>query len=303
LKLVFALLFLVSFSISAQEYVDLFRIGYSQTLKNNFENTNASTNVESFDIGFTFPVVLNKNHALITGADFSLNSLQLFPTAEITNLYSTNLKLGLASTWSKKWSSTLVLLPKIASDYKNISNDDFYLGGFALLKYKRNDNLKYRFGLYGSQEAFGLFTTPIIGWYYLSPNKRFEMDLSLPISADVSYKLGTITIGIDYFGIGRSYNVNSKNTSKMYADLSSLEFASYVQFNTFNESLLLRAKAGYSSNNYEMYAENDEIDLGISAFTFGDNRTQLNPNLQGSIFLKVEAIYRFHITKLDNKKD
>tara|TARA_R100000935_G_C2824203_1_gene161413 strand:- start:580 stop:1461 length:882 start_codon:yes stop_codon:yes gene_type:complete len=293
----------VSFSISAQEYVDLFRIGYSQTLKNNFENTNASTNVESFDIGFTFPVVLNKNHALITGADFSLNSLQLFPTAEITNLYSTNLKLGLASTWSKKWSSTLVLLPKIASDYKNISNDDFYLGGFALLKYKRNDNLKYRFGLYGSQEAFGLFTTPIIGWYYLSPNKRFEMDLSLPISADVSYKLGTITIGIDYFGIGRSYNVNSKNTSKMYADLSSLEFASYVQFNTFNESLLLRAKAGYSSNNYEMYAENDEIDLGISAFTFGDNRTQLNPNLQGSIFLKVEAIYRFHITKLDNKKD
>ncbi|MAP80319.1 MAG: hypothetical protein CL526_04430 [Aequorivita sp.] len=293
----------MSFSISAQEYVDLFRIGYSQTLKNNFENTNASTNVESFDIGFTFPVVLNKNHALITGADFSLNSLQLFPTAEITNLYSTNLKLGLASTWSKKWSSTLVLLPKIASDYKNISNDDFYLGGFALLKYKRNDNLKYRFGLYGSQEAFGLFTTPIIGWYYLSPNKRFEMDLSLPISADVSYKLGTITIGIDYFGIGRSYNVNSKNTSKMYADLSSLEFASYVQFNTFNESLLLRAKAGYSSNNYEMYAENDEIDLGISAFTFGDNRTQLNPNLQGSIFLKVEAIYRFHITKLDNKKD
>lgn len=303
MKLVFALLFLVSFSISAQEYVDLFRIGYSQTLKNNFENTNASTNVESFDIGFTFPVVLNKNHALITGADFSLNSLQLFPTAEITNLYSTNLKLGLASTWSKKWSSTLVLLPKIASDYKNISNDDFYLGGFALLKYKRNDNLKYRFGLYGSQEAFGLFTTPIIGWYYLSPNKRFEMDLSLPISADVSYKLGTITIGIDYFGIGRSYNVNSKNASKMYADLSSLEFASYVQFNTFNESLLLRAKAGCSSNNYEMYAENDEIDLGISAFTFGDNRTQLNPNLQGSIFLKVEAIYRFHITKLDNKKD
>lgn len=293
----------MSFSISAQEYVDLFRIGYSQTLNNNFENTNASTNVESFDIGFTFPVVLNKNHALITGADFSLNSLQLFPDAEFTNLYSTNLKLGLASTWTHKWSTTIVLLPKIASDYKNISGDDFYLGGLALLKFKRNDNLKYRFGIYGSQEAFGLFTTPIIGWYYFSPNKRFEMDMSLPISADVSYKLGTTTIGIDYFGIGRSYKVNSENAPKMYADLSSLEFASYVQFNTFNESLLLRAKAGYSSNNYEMYAENDKIDLGISAFTFGDNRTQLNPNLRGGIFLKVEAIYRFHITNSDNKKN
>jgi len=234
---------------------------------------------------------------LITGADFSRNNLQLFPEAEYTSLYSTNLKLGMASTWSDKWSTTIVLLPKIASDYKNISGDDFYLGGFALLKLKKNENLKYRFGIYASQEAFGLFTTPILGWYYLSPNKRFEMDMSLPISADVSYKLGITTVGMDYFGIGRSYKVHYENLPTLYADLSSLEFAGYLQFNTLEESVLLRAKLGYSSNNYEMYAEGEKMDLGVSAFSFGDDRTQLNPSLNGGIFFKLEAIYRFHIKK------
>jgi len=297
LKKLLLLTFLFSFSLSAQEYVDLFRVGYGQTFNNDFEGTDSSTYVKFFDVGFTFPVVLNENHALITGADFSRNNLQLFPEAEYTSLYSTNLKLGLASTWSEKWSSTIVLLPKIASDYKNISGDDFYLGGFALLKLKKNENLKYRFGVYASQEAFGLFTTPIIGWYYLSPNKRFEMDMSLPISADISYNLGITTVGMDYFGIGRSYNVHYENSPTLYADLSSLEFAGYLQFNALEESVLLRAKLGYSSNNYEMYAEGEKMDLGVSAFSFGDDRTQLNPSLNGGVFFKLEAIYRFHIPK------
>lgn len=297
MKKLLLLFFLFPFFSSAQEYVDVFRIGYGQTLNNDFEGVDSSTNVKFFDAGLTFPVVLNKNHALITGADVSINNVQLFPEAEYTALYSTNLKLGLASTWSEKWSTTIVLLPKIASDYKKISGDDFYLGGFALLKLKKNENLKYRFGVYASQEAFGLFTTPILGWYYLSPNKRFEMDMSLPISADVSYKLGSTTVGMDYFGIGRSYNVHYENLPTIYADLSSLEFAGYLQFNVLEESVLLRAKVGYSSNNYEMYAEGDKIDLGVSAFSFGDNRKQLNPSLNGGVFLKFEAIYRFHINE------
>lgn len=295
MKKILPLFFLCSYALSAQEYVDLFRVGYGQTFNNDFEGAHSSTYVRFFDAGFTFPVVLNENHALITGADFSRNNLQLFPEAEYTSLYSTNLKLGMASTWSDKWSTTLVLLPKIASDYKNISGNDFYMGGFALLKLKKNEHLKYRFGVYASQEAFGLFTTPILGWYYLSPNKRFEMDMSLPISADISYKFGNASVGMDYFGIGRSYKVHYENSPTLYADLSSLEFAGYLQFNALEESVLLRAKLGYSSNNYEMYAEGEKMDLGISAFSFGDDRTQLNPSLNGGVFLKFEAIYRFHI--------
>jgi len=284
----------------AQDYVDIFRIGYGETFNNDFEGTNSSTSIRSFEVGLTFPVVLNDNHAFITGADFSTNNLQLFPEAERTSLYSTNIKLGLASTYSERWSSTIVLLPKIASDYNDISSDDFYLGGFALLKLQKKENLIYRFGVYGSQEAFGFFTTPIIGWYYLSPNKKFEMDISLPISADVSYDLGKTTIGMDYFGIGRSFNIKKENQPDTYVDLSSLEFAAYWQFNFLDKSVLLRTKLGYSSNNYEVYTDGETIDLGLSAFSFGDDRTQLNPEMKGGFFAKIEAIYRFNLpTKQD----
>jgi hypothetical protein len=277
--------------------VDLLRIGFGQTFNNEFENTDSSTQVKSFEADLTFPVQLSEKNVLITGAAFSRNSLQLFPDADFTGLLSTTLKLGLATTYNEKWSSTIVLLPKLASDYKNISGDDFYIGAFGLLNLNKSENLIYRFGAYASSEAFGIFATPIIGWYYISPNGRFEMDMSLPISADMNYCLGATTIGIDYFGIGRSFNITADNTPDVYVDLSSLDFASYIQFNALGRSVLLRAKFGYSSNDYEVYAKGEEIGFGLSAFSFGDNRTQLNPTIKGGFFLKFEAIYRFQLVK------
>jgi hypothetical protein len=293
-KIAYCFLLFTSISFS-QEYVDLLKIGYGKTLNNDFEGTSQSTTVQFFEADFTYPIVLNEKNTFITGASFNQNKLQLFPEAEHTNLYSTLLKIGLASTFNDRWSGTIVLLPKIASDYRQISGDDFYFGGIGLLKFQKTEHLKYRFGIYATSEAFGLFTTPIIGWYYLSPNKKFEMDMSLPIAADVNYDVGFATIGIDYFGIGRSYNLEKENQAKVYVDQSSLEFAGYIQFNTLQKSVLLRAKAGYATSNYEVYADGDTIDLGISAFSFGDNRTPLNPDLSGGLFLKFEAIYRFHI--------
>jgi len=286
---------------SAQDYVDLLRIGYSYAPTTNFEGMDEGTEIQIFEGGLTFPVVINERHALITGADFSLNHLQLFPQTNATSLYSSTLKLGMASTWTEKWSTTVVLLPKLASDYKHITSSDFYMGLFAVLKFQKKENLIYRFGFYGSQEAFGPFTTPILGWYYLSPNKRFEMDMSLPIAADISYKFDFATLGMDYFGIGRSFRVHYENAPTLYADLSSLEFAAYLQFNTWSENVMLRTKIGYATNDYEMYLDGEKMDLGISAFSFGDDRVQLNPSINGGIYFKVEAIYRFHIGKSDSK--
>ena len=287
----------------AQNYADLLRIGYGQTFNNDFENSDNSTQVKSVEADLTFPVPLNEKHVLITGGSFSRNNLQLYPNDDFTSLISTTLKAGLASTYNEKWSSTVVFLPKIASDYKNITGDDFYFGGFAVVKLKKSDNLTYRFGAYGSTEAFGFFSTPIFGWYYLSPNGRFEMDMSLPISGDINYCLGATTIGFDYFGIGRSFNITETDAPDVYVDLSSLEFASYIQFNTLGNSVLLRAKFGYSSNDYEVYRQGEKIDFGLSAFSFGDDRTQLNPTIGGGLFLKFEAIYRFHLGSDPEEKD
>jgi len=295
-KILFYLLFYPTL-VLAQDYIDLFKTGYGKTFNNRFSNSSEETEVTTFDANLTYPLVLSDKNTGITGASFNSGNLQLFPNSGNTSLYSTTLKIGLATTINEKWSSTIVLLPKIASDYKNITGDDFYIGGYAVLKQKKKENLIYRFGLYASSEAFGIFSTPIIGWYYLSPNNKFEMDVSMPIAADINYTLGFARVGVDYYGIGRSYNLNQGTLPKQYVDQSSLEFLGYLQFNALKNSLLIRAKAGYATSNYEVYADGDTIDFGLSAFSFGDNRTQLNPDISGGLLLKFEAIYRFHLSK------
>lgn len=302
LKLLFWGILFLSISLQAQDYVDLLRIGYGKTLGNTFENNLGETKVTTFEADATLPLPLSEKLVLITGGIFGYNSLDLYPNTESTSLFSTALKLGLASTFNDRWSSTLVLLPKVASDYKNITADDFYLGFFGSLKYRRSEHFTYRFGVYASQEAFGAFTTPIFGWYYFSPSKRFEMDVSLPISVDINYRLGKLTVGMDYFGIGRSFNLTGAEDPEVYVDLSSLEFAAYVQTKFINTNLLLRGKIGYSSNDFEVYAQGDKIDLGLSAFSFGNDRTQLNPDLGGGIFLKFEVLYRFQLPNNENEK-
>lgn len=301
MKKYFLLLLIIPWHGNSQEYADLLKVAYGQTFNNEFTDASGSTYVKSLEADCTFPVILSEKNVLITGLAFSRNNLQLFPGGDYTSLYSTTGKFGIATKYNEKWSSTVVLLPKFASDYRHISGDDFYIGGFAVLKLKRSEKLTYRLGVYATSEAFGMFTTPIIGAYYLSADNRFEMDLSLPISADINYCLGITTLGVDYYGIGRSFNITETDIPPAYVDLSSLEFAGYLQFNTLQKSVLLRIKLGYSSNNYEVYPQGEKIDLGLSAFSFGDERTQLNPELSGGVFLRFEAIYRFHFPSKDKE--
>ena len=178
--LIFVVLFLPVSGL-AQDYIDILKVGYGDTLNNTFEGSNGSTHVSVLEADLTFPIVIGTNNALITGIIFSQNRLQLYPSENVeevsfTNLYSTTLKLGISSKFNEKWGMTLILLPKIASDYNSFSSNDFFFGGLGILKLQKRENLVYRFGVYSTSEAFGFYTTPIIGWYSLSKNKKFEME-------------------------------------------------------------------------------------------------------------------------------
>ncbi len=296
-QFIFCLVFLPITSI-AQDYVDIFKFGYSYTDQAKFEDTNENTPINAFNAAVTFPIELSSKHVFLTGIDLSSHNLWLSPEYnQSTTLYNTLLKVGLATTFSEKWSSTFVLLPKIASDYKTISGDDFNFGIYAIAKLKKSEYFKFRFGLYASTELFGVFATPIVGAYYLSPHKRFEIDASLPITAAVNYHFERMSIGFDYFAIGRSYNISQETSTPVYVDQRPIEASTYIQFGLVENSILLRAKLGYSNNTNEVYAQGDRLNYRISAFSFGDNRTQLNSDILGSVFLKFEAIYRIHFKK------
>ena len=152
--------------------------------------------------------------------------------------------------------------------------------------------------MYASTEAFSIFTTPIFGLYYTSPNERLEINLSLPIATDINYRISKNTaIGFDYIGLGDSYKfMGENNLDQYYTQNNSLEFSTYLQYGIFNKSVLLTFKSGYSTNKFEVYSIDEKIDLALSSFRFGDHRTQLNTNLTSSIFFKIGAKYRFYFT-------
>ncbi len=292
-KLIVLLLFAPLF-MQAQQYIDILKIDYGTAFNSAFNEANSSTDINTFNMGLTVPIVLNDKHALLTGVNFRMDKLQLFPTAKHTTLYGTTLKLGLSTTLSKTWSSKIILLPKIASDYKNISTKDLFMGGIVLFEKRKNKNLKFSFGAYASTEAFSVFATPVFGIYYKNSTNGLVINALLPNAFDISYPVKNTRIGFDFSGIVRSFNLTQDNESSLYVEKNPLEFSGYLQFNALPKKVLLRAKIGYTTNTYGVYADGEKVDLMLPLIGIGDHRTQLNPIMSGGLFIRIEAIYRLH---------
>jgi hypothetical protein len=296
-KIIQLLFLLLPFLCNAQEYIDLFSINYGKSQKTTFGNSSINTSISTFQTNLTLPVVLDEKYIAITGINFSSYNLQLLPDSDNNHLYSTAIRAGLSIKHSEHWSGIYLFLPKIASDYVHLSSEDLYLGGLAMLKYKKNKNFGYTIGLYGSTEAFGVAMTPIIGLYYHSPDTRFEMNLFLPDNADFNYSLTDKTkIGVDFQGHGNSYKLTTDDIRSTYAENRSIDLSSYVQRSVFNKKILLRLKMGYYLNQFNVFPIDQQLDLQILVLKFGDKRTKLFEDSSNILFFKMEAIFRFDLS-------
>ena len=133
--------------------------------------------------------------------------------------------------------------------------------------------------------------------YYVSKNKTFEANLNLPITGDINYKIAAKSwVGLRFDGLGTTYYLYNKmnNSSDAYVSKTSNELISYLRFQ-LSKSLYLNTKIGYAiSRNYKVFDANDKIDFALTAFYFGDNRTQLNTRFKDGAVFKMELFYRLH---------
>jgi len=279
----------------AQDYVDLARFHYSTTPENDFDSIPGNTKVDDFGLDVTLPIKLNEGNVLLTGFNIDQITTKLHPESNVSTLSTVNLKVGYNKKHSDKWSGTYLLLPKLSSDFKNINSKDFQLGALVLMKYNKKANLKYNIGAYYNAELFGPFLVPLLGLYYKSENEKFEANLTLPIWADVNYKISKIVkVGANFSAFVRSYNLSENNS---YVVKKSNDLFGYLQFN-LTKNILLQTKAGYSiGRSYKVYNSGDEADLAVSAFRFGDDRILLNPTFKNGLIFKMRLIYRFHLEK------
>jgi hypothetical protein len=277
----------------AQNYVDLAKFYYGSTPTNIFDSIGGNTTVEEFGVDLTTPIKLNDNNVFVTGVMLEQIKVKLHPLTNPQTISTINLKVGFNKIHSEKLSGTYMILPKLSSDFKSLSSKDFQLGALILMKFKKNEDLKYNGGIYYNQELFGPFFVPLLGLYYKSPNKKFETNITLPIWADINYQLANwLNIGSNFNAGVRSYNLSENNA---YVVKKTNEIFGYLQFN-INKSILIQTKAGYTiGRSYRTYNTNDKTDVGISAFRFGDNRTVLNPDFNDGAIFRVRLLYRFHI--------
>jgi len=294
LSIVFCFFFLF---IHSQNYLDLVNLSYTNTPNNTFENSDSKTTIEEFALELNFPIKLNDKTVLLTSFYGNKTNLQLDFNTLNESLNVMGLGLGINKTFNEKWSGTFIVFTKLAADKLSFSGDNMQLGFLALITKKRREDLKYKFGVYANTENYGLLVVPIFGLYYLSPNKKFEANLNLPIIADANYKIGDRTwIGMKFDGLGTTYNLTHQNYTNngAYVSKVSNELVSYFKFQ-INKSIFLNTKIGYAiSRNYEVYETNDKIDWALASIYFGDNRTQLNNRFKDGAIFKIELLYRLH---------
>lgn len=292
---IFILLGYTSITIS-QNYIDLAKFSYAISPENTFATTNAKTTLREMNGDVTTPIVINDGSAFLTGIVYENFSASFNPGRIEESITSFTLKLGVNLKHNSKWSGSYMLLPKIASDLKNISNRDFQLGAAVLLKYTKTDNFNYKFGVYGSNELFGPFIVPLFGFYYLNPLEKLEIKALLPLSVDLNYSIiKEFRLGFNYSGQIRSYNLNTSVGSEEnpYLVKSAKDAYLYLQYgkgNGLNFQLGLGRSVGRM---YSIY--NEKVAFGLPLVYFNDNRTQLNNSFSDGWLFKASLFYRFKI--------
>lgn len=282
--------------IFAQKYLDLAKFTYANTPQNNFEDGPGSTSIQEWQLRLQMPVPLNEQFVLLTGFTGISNRLQLDPASPgALNLYAFSTEIGLIQRFSTTWSATYMVIPKFASDFDESFSRGFQLAFLGLLTRTKSENLNYSFGLYTNTEEYGLQIVPLLGAYYLSKNNRLEINMLLPVLADIQYGLGEKTrLGMNFDGLGTSYAVNSQGFPNTYVNKSSNELFAYLQY-ALQPSLLLRLKLGYAFfRAFKVYDEADKISFSLSSIYFGDNRTVLNSGIEDGLIFKVALLYRLH---------
>lgn len=296
-KAFFFCLCLVAAVSRGQDYVDLVKLQYGASPFNTFEGASQSNLISEPSLVLTAPIPLSENTALITGLFAGQISTQLVPTGERVSLYTINPRLGINHKFNLRWSGQLIFLPKLSSDLENITARDYQYGAVGIMKYKKSSNLSYKFGAYYNSEIFSPFLVPIFGLYYQSPDKKYEVNLSLPISGFANMRIHRKTrAGIEFNGIVRTFDIDQPGVpANTYVEKSSNEATAYLQFR-LAKGLLLESHLGYSvARYYRVFKNEDKIDFGLSAFRFGDDRNPLNPELSDGLLLELRLLYRFYL--------
>ena len=286
----------------AQNYVDVLHSEYTATPQNTFDSSNQTTDLQKININITTPIKLKNGNAILTGLVYDRVNTSFDPGEKMTPVSSFILKMGMNIKHSDKWSTTFLLLPKLASTFTaTTTSEDFQFGGLVLAKKKKTENLSYKLGAYMNGDQFGPFLVPLFGFYY--KKKKLEMDVIVPSYAKINYSLSPkFTAGVNWRATVKSYNLQGPMVNlpavvkrPFYMHHLSNEIAAHVGYELI-KGVIVRGMAGVSlGRSFRVYENDDKIDFGLSLFRFGDDRVPLNTDFANGLFYRAELAYRVYL--------
>ncbi len=286
----------------AQNYVDVLHSEYTATPQNTFDSSNQTTDLQKININITTPIKLKNGNAILTGLVYDRVNTSFDPGEKMTPVSSFILKMGMNIKHSDKWSTTFLLLPKLASTFTaTTTSEDFQFGGLVLAKKKKTENLSYKIGAYMNGDQFGPFLVPLFGFYY--KKKKLEMDVIVPSYAKINYSLSPkFTAGVNWRATVKSYNLQGPMVNlpavvkrPFYMHHLSNEIAAHVSYEPI-KGVIVRGMAGVSlGRSFRVYENDDKIDFGLSLFRFGDDRAPLNTDFANGLFYRAELAYRVYL--------
>jgi hypothetical protein len=199
----------------AQDYMNVLNFTYFYLPDASLNN--ADVTFRDFSIETTLPYKLKNGN--IFGAKPQYESISLAEKdTSLKTLHLQSLELPLFAIIkfkNKKWSSYIELSTNLSSDLKNISRNQFQIGGTILLFYEKKKDFFWQFGVFYSQETFGPFPMILLGLdWKINPNNYATILLPayLMYERKLSPKFYTgfeMELTAETYRLGGSINENS----------------------------------------------------------------------------------------------
>ncbi len=263
----------------AQPYVDIVNLQYQQ-----YRNGGNITKEHTTSI--FLPVEMKTGNRLLLGSSYkSLSFNHQQDSVTTTNLSSLSMQLGITKTLNKHWSIMGMIIPKLNSDFEDISIKDYQFGGILLMTKKVNDQFQYKFGMYYNREFFGNFFVPLIGigWRI---SDRLQVFGVLPGKLNIEYKLSnTFYTGVSFRSVTSSYRLN-KDLNHNYVREGSESFG-LSQMKIFLNFYPIQRLVIYTELGHTAFRE-----YKIHPNSGFDNPEQLFSDFGNSLFVNVGASFR-----------
>lgn len=218
MKKIFLLIaFLFPFIINAQPFIDIISANYQYNLSNEPLSKNKlplTTNV--FNIAINLPLKVDSDY-IVVNPSYENQFLNFDDSINNLALHSLALPLTWLHQWkNQKWKTAFVFVSRLNGDMTPVNGHDFQFGGAILNVFKKNENLKYKFGLYYNSEFFGPFFMPLLGIDW-NVNSRLNIFGVLPGSMNLEYKLvpNKFHTGINFRAITSSYRLQDSRFLKI----------------------------------------------------------------------------------------